>query len=264
MNSKIVARMVAYVPAVLFVVVVPLADYFPSILDGVKINHLMTLVVLSTLGIGIHLEARFSEELGGIVGLRKELATLRQEQKERLDHIGRSVVSTTFSEAFERQALLKNHVETLRVFAISSAQIVSFMNIRKLTVEKCYLLLRGFDEHDTIHREFNAQIQLAIRDWQRLTKEGKIHSLEIRSYDFLPTEYQVIFDSDSMISGLYDSDPTDYSEVKVREPVLVDGSTIDGRTLIAKYIARFDILFQQCDGNHGPNRYKTMSISQGT
>lgn len=59
-----------------------------------------------------------------------------------------------------------------------------------------------------------------------------------------------------MLSGLYDSNPDDYSDVAVRQPFRVDGSAPDGRLLIQGYSERFDNLFERCATHHGPDRYK--------
>jgi len=130
------------------------------------------------------------------------------------------------------------------------------MRFEDFTIDKCILLLRGFKDGDAEHAEFESQIILAVRDWQRLAKDGKISQLLIRSYDFLPTEYQVIFDDRAMLLGSYESDPTDYSEVKVRQPFYIDGANMDGRSMINDYRERFDALFAVCECNHGANHYE--------
>jgi hypothetical protein len=224
-------------------------------LNKLGTQYLLALLGLAMFGIGLHLEMRFTQEAQRVDGLQNSIQLLVKTQIDFLDRTGRPIVLSGFGEGFRRQALVGSRIGTLRVFAISSQQILSFMRFENFQVDKCMLLLRGFGTEDSTHSEFANQIILAARDWHRMAAEGKINNLIIRSYDFHPTEYQVIFDDRGMLTGLYDSDPTDYSEVKVRSPLYVDGSTGDGRTVIGEYQQRFDQLFQVCALHHGKNSY---------
>ena len=122
-------------------------------------------------------------------------------------------------------------------------------------IERCQLLVRAVDSQDKNKRAYANQIRLVVQDWRALEADGRIGSLEVLSYDFLSTEYQVIFDDALLISGLYDSAPANYSEVGVRQVSVFDAMNASGQLMIREYVDRFDRLFEVCRESHGPNLY---------
>ena len=248
-------RLFAYLPPLVFVILVPLANFFPGLLNALGVQYLLALLGLAMVGVGLHLESCFATETSRVGDLEDSIKLLTGTQNIFLDRAARPIAPSGFTEGFKRQVSVGNRINTLRIFAISSQQILSFMRYEDFRIDNCHLLLRGFDSADTSHAEFAAQIRLVVRDWHRMHSEGRVANLTIRSYDFHPTEYQVIFDDRGMLSGLYDSDPSDYSEVSVRSPFYIDGSTADGRALITEYRQRFDNLFDICAVHHGKGCY---------
>jgi hypothetical protein len=253
-------RIVAYLPALAFVLLIPLANFFPNALNALGLQYLFALLGLAMVGIGVQIENRSNRASETMDRLRDSVQKLVDTQTEYLERTRRPVVPSSFAEGFKQQMSLGSRIAKLRVFAISSQQILSFMQFERMQVGECKLLLRAFDPKDQNHKEFSNQIALVVRDWNRLASDGKIGHLQIRSYDFLPTEYQVIFDDQTMLAGLYHSEPSDYSEVRVQPPFLVDGSTTDGKAVIDVYRDRFDRLFDKCATAHGPNVYESFNF----
>jgi hypothetical protein len=255
MDLRLIARVFAYLPAALFVILAALSSYFPHLLDGFSQQYVLALLGLALISVGFRLESRYMEEAMRIERLDATIERLAGVQAQFLERVSRPISPSSLAAGFRQQAAAGRRVGKLRIFAISSQQILSFFRSEDFLVDTCQLLVRAFDRNDAAHAEFQNQILLAVKDWKRLAVDGKIKTLSIRSYDFFPTEYQVIFDDKAMLSGLYDSAPSDYSEVLVRHPFHVDGFSADGRSMIHAYSHRFDNLFEQCGTHHGANRY---------
>lgn len=158
----------------------------------------------------------------------------------------------SLSKAIADSIATREEISHLRIYAISSQQILSFINSHPTRIKQCDLLIRGIPEGE-LNSLFRSQIITVISDWKRLQRQGKVDRLTIRLYDFFPTEYHCIIDQDFLILGLYDSTPDDYSGVGVRNPVLVTSISHQGTSLIEEYLMRFDNLFAVCETHHGDN-----------
>jgi hypothetical protein len=251
---------VAYGPLGLFIILTALTNFFPTILDGVSINMLLALSGLCLLGVGFFLQERFRDLEVKHSAVEMALTSLRTTQQSLIDVSRRSFSPTSLADGFRRKASAGLRTRVVRIYAISSQQLLSFFSAENFEADEVRILVRGIKVLGEENNEFGSQIRLVMQDWNRLARAGKIASLKIRCYDFLPTEYQIIFDHDSMISGLYDSNPADYSGVIVRDPVYVDGATSDGRAMLGNYVERFDNLFRKCESGHGPNLFDEICV----
>ena len=81
-----------------------------------------------------------------------------------------------------------DHIEHLRIYAISSVQILSLVKSHAFKIERCSILLRAFAPDDPVDSDFLSQIKLAVTDWRALERERRIGKLIVRTYDFQPTE----------------------------------------------------------------------------
>ncbi|WP_439585158.1 hypothetical protein [Dyadobacter bucti] len=84
------------------------------------------------------------------------------------------------------------------------------------------------------------EIQQMIGEWRTQQRIGNIKNLKLSRYNFLPTEYHVIFDDRLLITGLYTPNKEADSKVDVEDPLLIDNATTDGEQIIKRYILRFD------------------------
>jgi hypothetical protein len=221
------------------------------VLVSLPIEALTAILAGSVVFLVWHLEVALERTKGSLSKLDMRVAELEATQA-RFIEATNSLSQGRLGRVFGEVASRSPRVGFLRVYAISSQQILSFVKFHDFSIEKCHVLIRGFEEEDTAHADFLGQIRLVVADWQRLRAAGRIGELEIRYYDFLPTEYECIFDRESLVLGLYDSDPADYSEVSVRDPILIKGSSDGGRVVISEFVARFDNLFETCKTHHGP------------
>jgi hypothetical protein len=250
--TSLTEKLTVYGPVVVTVCVLLVQTFFPSTVDKLPLSATTAILAGSIIFMIWHVEEVLNESTEAISRQEARLSELEATQ-ERFLLAATTTTKDTLAAAFGRVCEERPRVGTLRVFAISSQQILSFFKFHTMTVEHCILLLRGFDSATTKNAAFIQQIKLVVADWTRLQKEGRIKKLEIRHYNFHPTEYEVIFDRDHLILGLYDSDPTDYSGVVVRDPIVMRGSTDSARMVITEFVERFDRFWSVCEQHHGPN-----------
>jgi hypothetical protein len=280
-----VGRVSAYLPIFLTSLLLLLQNFFPSVLTSFTPTTGISIVGISIVGLVWHIEkvllestkalrefssnARTSLELGAraigsqisvsstdTVGHLTQLgARVKELERIQEDFIGATAVLSPMDlpNAFKAISDERPIVSHLRIIAISSQQVLSFFQFHKMRAERCEILLRSFAQEDTPNRPFREQIRLCVSDWRKLEREGKIKSLTVRRYNFHPTEYECIFDDTHLILGLYDSDPADYSGVKVRDPFVIRNRSDAGRLMITEFIRRFDRLMEVCATHHGLN-----------
>lgn len=247
-----IQRVIAYGPLVVTVAILILQTFLPSTLSSLPLSATVAILAGSVIFLVWHVETALINSNQSLEGQRSSIDQLKSTQ-------AAFILSTTslsqvrLGSAFATISAVTPRIGFLRIFAISSQQILSLVNFHNITIEKCHILIRAFDADDVSHKDFLNQIRLVVADWRRLQKNGRITELKIRHYGFFPTEYECIFDKEHLILGLYEPDPDDYSEVKVRDPMLVRATSDAGRVMISEFAERFDQLFEICADHYGPN-----------
>lgn len=245
-----------YLPLVGTVLVLLIATFDSSLLDKVPLALLLAVMALSFVFVTVHLERRLFGLQTSVENLERGISALEETHRSYLEATTPTFRTGSLAEAFGRALRGRDRIGHLRIYAISSQQIFSFISNSTLIVDRCSLLIQGFpldDESDFAH-----QVRLVARDWRKLANTGRIGELEIRSYDYFPTDYEVLVDSDSLVLGLFDYDPDDYSKVGLRAATLFDGTSPDAENLISEFRDRFDRLFEACKTAHGPNSYEAI------
>ncbi len=247
-----IERITTYGPLVVTVAILIVQTFFPSALASLPLSATIAILAGSVIFLVWHVETTLIE---ANQSLKSQQLSINQLEKTQAAFIlsTTSLSQIRLGSAFAAISAVTPRVGYLRVFAISSQQILSLVNFHDITIEKCHILIRSFKPDDIAHADFLNQIKLVVADWRRLQKSGRIAELEIRHYGFFPTEYECIFDREHLILGLYEPDPNDYSEVRVRDPILVRSTSDAGRTAISEFAERFDRLFEICADHHGPN-----------
>jgi hypothetical protein len=213
-------------------------------------------MALNVLSRNEELKGRFAEMSDGMVDVTSRISALEGTQRDYMKALKPIMRNVTLQESFILLAQRPDKsIKHLRIFAVSSQYILLHLESTGLRVGNCDLLIRSVDKNDPKHDDFYREVTRIVKNWRNLEKRGRIGKLNILSFDFLPTEYHVIADNDSLISGLYTPDPRHYSETLVIDPVYVDDSSPESRTLISRYRERFDALFELCENSHGPNVY---------
>lgn len=258
MSQKIFAlfqRIGVYLPLAGTALILLAATFDSNIFHAVPLSLLLAIMTTSFILTVVYLETQLRENSERTLRLHQVISSLEKTQKEYLQATAPALQIASLGQAFQVASLTINHISHLRVYAISSQQVLGFIRFHSFYVDRCSLLIRGFAEDDYKHSDFRKQIELVVKDWRALVREGRIRTLSIRSYDFLPTEYECIFDERCLFLGLFESAPEDYSEVRVRNVAIIENSTPAGRQMINEYIDRYDNFFRICQNHHGPNRY---------
>ncbi len=266
--TRLLQLMGTYLPLAGTAVVLVISTFDSSLLDEIPASLLLAIMAVSFVFVAVHLEQRLSALQTSVnrldSGLTSSVADLKQALSDRisaLETTHRSYLEATtpdlrtssLAEAFDRAVRGRDRIGHLRVYAISSQQVFSFVSNSNLTVDRCSLLIQGFPPD--CESDFARHVRLIAREWRRLAGSGRIRELKIRSYDYLPTDYEVLFDSDALILGLFDYAPEDDSKVRLRAANLIDGTSPAAHSLVVEFRDRFDGLFAACETDHGPNLY---------
>lgn len=243
-----------YLPLVGTFLVLLIATFDSSLLDTVPLPLLLALMALSFVFVTAHLEWRLFGLQTSVENLEQGVSALEKTHRSYLDATTPTFRTGSLAEAFDHALHGRDRIGHLRIYAISSQQIFSFISNSKVIVDRCSLLIQGFPDDDK--SDFAHQVRLVARDWHKLAGTGRIRELEIQAYDYFPTDYEVLIDSDFLIFGLFDYDPDDYSKVGLRAATVIDGSSSDAENLIIEFRDRFDRLFKACETGLGPNPYR--------
>ncbi|KGX91045.1 hypothetical protein [Pontibacillus marinus] len=228
-----------------------------SVPEGIELIGLVTLAVFALLwpfisgflDIGINkllsifvgiLSVTLSTLMVRIKGIDKKITPLNSVNLLSIQKLG---------DAFIRITSKKKVINHFRVFAVTTNQI--YTQIENLVhddvkIKKCSIMVRDFEWNDpTRNEEVIQEINMFIKRWNQLHTDGFIDELEIVRYNFLPTEYQCVFDDDYMILGLYKPSKNDDASVSVMKPIIISKDLNEGRTIIDTYITRFDSMMEE-------------------
>jgi hypothetical protein len=235
------------------IMILLVSTFDSSVFNFVPLHLLIAIMALSFILVAVHLERALYRLQTGINGLSVSVTQLEATHKAYLEATTPVVQMGTLADAFAGATRTRKHIEHLRVYAASSQQVFSFVRNSTLRVDRCSLLIRGFPPKQD--SQFARQVRGVADEWRKLAASGRIGELEILAYDYFPTNYEILIDSEALIFGLFDYDPNEFSGVKLRSANLVEDSSAASRDLIVEFRDRFDNLFNACRGAHGPNPY---------
>jgi hypothetical protein len=198
------------------------------VFPDLKIEHLLSILIGLIVGSFLNLSVK-------IRSIGKKLGQINSNEI-----VHRYDLNEAIRKAFERN----RRVNELRIFAISTGMIQPIIrSSNNVQIKKCIVLLREFDEREASQNiDFKNEIESIIKKWYVLKNEGKILELEILRYRFHPTEYNCIFDKETLICGLYAPLQEDDSKVRVLEPLLITNDTSQGKSIINDFHQRFEDL----------------------
>jgi hypothetical protein len=155
----------------------------------------------------------------------------------------------------------KHDVNEMRIFALTTAQILPIMKGLTFKIATCYILLPRFVGHPLAPRESknNTRVEGFVAEWKMLQRQGRITTLEIRYYDHLPSHYCCIFDDSAMLIGTYTyrdwNDPDDVWNHEFGEPLVIVNNGPSQALVIDKITRWFDGVF------HSRKRDSVSSVS---
>lgn len=137
-------------------------------------------------------------------------------------------------------------IKSLKVLANVTNIFLPAFQSSKLEVVEVQLLLRkpkeNFQDSEEDYKNYFGTI---INDWRKLEKNGRIKRLEIKYFDFLTPDWQVIIDDKFIILGLNVPQQDDWKKFEVLETILIAGDSKSGKLLIEKYSDRFDRFYSE-------------------
>jgi hypothetical protein len=235
------ARLAAYLPLAGTALILILQDFVPGFLSSFTLGPAVASMAASVILLIWYFEAALRRQEQSLDRLSADVSRLAGEQQKIAGQAVPSFQHVSMGEAFQMAAGLVPRVKHLRVYAVTSQQIISFLQHSGITVERCSLLIRKPAADLPL---LASQLDAAVADWKALADGGLVDSLQIRRYDFPPLEYEVIFDSAFMILGLYDPSKYNSYGTYVRSPFAIDSRSPAGAEMIREYSDRFDCLFE--------------------
>jgi SAM-dependent methyltransferase len=197
----------------------------------------------------------------GIVGLvgtwvaRKEKENVLDASIERVriaflnEHFVNEELSKSLNRGFE---YCDNNVKILRVYAISTAQIVPFVetNKDKIHINKCQLMVRGYgDTKSDDEMKSDEEIKWNIGKWESL-KPNCIDTLKYTQYKNSSLNYYCIFDTKFITYGQYIFDEKKLHKTDFLCPFSITDQTIVGRQIIQNSIQQFASYFNFKNKNY--------------
>ena len=180
-----------------------------------------------------------------------------------LNRVSEQVIPDTFTgsfvDMFRKAQIEKPTLRRIRVFALSSIKIegqLSGLWVDKVagSVELLLVNAKTYIDHPT--GDFNDELRNAVTwNWHNLVKEKRVQKLMVRQYDFMPTEWFVLFDDELAICGSYVVDETNIAYAKIYDSVFLFRNSGTGAVMISALSKKFDELFKMCDIKFGENEF---------
>lgn len=116
-------------------------------------------------------------------------------------------MNTTLGNAVS-EMLKDRSFQNIKIYASDSLDIVSVFELNNILSVNCQILLREPDtllNCDKSNRIYENVIR-AKEKWKELQNKGNITRIEYKLYNFLPTNYFIIFEDKILIHGLFNID----------------------------------------------------------
>ena len=236
-------RLAVYIPLAGTALILVIQNFFQGFLRDISLNIAIAAISIAIILLIWYLEAQMNTLRLSFDKLSTQVERLAEQQPLLLREGSSNFQIVTLGDAFRSAAILAPRVQHLRIYSITSAQMVSFLEHSGIVVDRCSLLISRATSGQPL---MEGQIEAALQGWRALVENGKINSLEVRRYDFYPTEYEAIFDSTFLIVGLFDPSPAQTSGARVRNPISVNAHSVAGAKFVSEFVERFDGLFQVC------------------
>jgi hypothetical protein len=240
-----------FVLAAVLLLLTSFADDIPSIQKLFPPNKVGVYVCLMFVAL-VAFVLRLSDRVRSLENLMRSGVDSQQEFIAAAKH---PISLVPLAQAFRQAESSVGESEIVRVYAYSSRFISQHMQPRDFTVRKLHLLTSGAGP--TTDSMLDMEIQLSILyTWAGRVRTGDINSLDLRQYDFYPTEWFVIFDTKLMITSSYVYDVHSVGKVGTPPEAFVVLPHGEGASLIQSKIESFDLLFAAAHSDFGPGKYE--------
>jgi hypothetical protein len=239
-------RLVVYLPLVGTAFILIIQDFFQGFLSSISLNIAVAGMAIAIILLVWHLETRIAKLTDSVDHLATQVNHMAKQQPLLLREASSNFQITSLGDAFRAASSVTPKVQHLRIYSITSAQMVSFLQHSGILVDRCSLLISKSTRGRPL---MESQIEAAIQGWRALVENGSIALIEIRRYDFFPTEYEAIFDATFLILGLFHPSANETSGARVRDPMTIHAQSSSGAKIVSEFTDRFDRLFESCHGD---------------
>ncbi len=137
-------------------------------------------------------------------------------------------------------------IKTIKVLAnVTNAFLPAFQNSGLNVIDMQLLLRRPSMENNEMNNNYRIYFNTIVADWEKLESEDRIKKLEVKYFDFLTTDWQIIIDDRFIILGLNVPQKDNWKQFKIMDTFLIAGDSSSEKLLIAKYTDRFDKFFNE-------------------
>ena len=189
---------------------------------------------------------RYSEVKSSLDKLRGEVSALAAQTGRLSDSLDAQLDPVDLKTAFEIIAKRCPAPDRVRIRAVTSQIIQQTLFNHDFVVGKCDVLVH--QPRRGTAKALETNIQSVIRDWKDRHVRNNIAGLEIRRSPDLPTEYEIMFDDQVVLWGMYILDPADRTGVRFTRAKIIGATGAGNQELVNTFIERFDLLF--ADARH--------------
>jgi hypothetical protein len=137
-------------------------------------------------------------------------------------------------------------IKTIKVLAnVTNAFLPAFQSSGLNVIDMQLLLRKPANECEEIENDYKSYFNTIVNDWMKLAKQDRIKKLEIKYFDFLTTDWQVIIDDRFIILGLNVPQKDYWKKFEITDTILIAGDSPSEKSLIEKYSNRFDRFFNE-------------------
>ncbi len=143
-------------------------------------------------------------------------------------------------------------IKTIKILANVTNLFLPAFQSSGLKVIDMQILLRKPDKNcDENESDYKGYFKTIVKEWLKLEEKGVIKKLDIRYFDFLTTDWQVIIDDKFIILGLNVPQKENLKKFEVTDTILIAGDSLSEKSFIEKYSSRFDRFFKE----YGINKF---------
>lgn len=137
-------------------------------------------------------------------------------------------------------------IKTLKILAnLTNVTLPAFQDSNLNAVDVQLLLRKPNTNLPQNEIRYYNHFEAIIEDWRSLEERDRIKKLEVKYFDFLTTDWQMIIDDKFIILGLNVPKRNDWKSFEIIDTILIAGDSEAGKSLIKKYTNRFDRFFSE-------------------
>lgn len=157
-------------------------------------------------------------------------------------------------QAFRIAEDVVSHCDRIRIFGLTSKFISQLMQTRFSATEMSLLVAAAGPDCDPL---LESEVHLSVLyTWVGRVRSESVGSLNVRQYDFYPTEWYVIFDDRLMITSSYVFDPHEIGNARTTPVAYVVRADDEGAKLIESKTEAFDALFAAAETHFSDGKYE--------